>query len=58
MMAKMTDTFWWLKVWLPKQNLHSYTADNAMLLMPLLDFKVNSRLKDTQRYFCGMYGIS
>ena len=39
----------------------TYAADKASnieLLMLVLDFKVDYRLKNTQRYFCGMHGMS
>ena len=58
-MGKRTDTyvFWWLKIRLP-QTLSLYAesyaagrANNTKLLMLVSDFKVNYRLKNTQRNF-------
>ena len=54
-MGKTTDTFLWLKIWLPQILLllaKSYAAgraNNTELLMLVADFKENSRLKNTQR---------
>ena len=56
-MGKTTDTFLWLKIWLPQTLLlyaKSYAAgraNNTKLLMLVSDVKVNSRLKNTQRNF-------
>ena len=56
-MGKITDTFWWLKIQLPQTlslQAKSYAAgraNNTKLLMLVSDFKVNSRLKNTQRNF-------
>ena len=56
-MGKTTDMFLWLKIRLPQTLLllaKSYAAgraNNTELLMLVLDFKVNSRLKNTQRNF-------
>ena len=58
-MGKTTDMFGRLKFRLP-QNLPFWTktcaagrANNIELLMLVLDLKVDFRLKNTQRYFCG-----
>ena len=40
------------------QNYAAGRASNIKLLMLVLEFKVDYRLKYTQRYFCGMYGMS
>ena len=56
-MGKTTDTFLYLKIRLPQTLLlysKSYAAgraSNTELLMLVSDFKVNSRLKNTQRNF-------
>ena len=56
-MGKTTDTFLWLKIQLPltlSVQAKSYAAgrvNNIKLLMLVSDFKVNSRLKNTQRNF-------
>ena len=55
--GKRTNTFWWLKICLPQAlplQAKSYAtgrANNTELLMLVSDFKVNSRLKTTQRNF-------
>ena len=53
----------WLKIRLP-QTLSllakSYVAgrvNNTELLMLVLDFRMNSRLKNTQRIFSGIHGM-
>ena len=63
-MEKTTDTFGRMKFRLP-QNLPflatSYAASRESkidLLMRVSDFKVNSMLKNTQRYFYGIHGMS
>ena len=56
-MGKRTDTFLWLKIQLSHTLLlcaKSYVtgrASNTELLMLVSDFKVNPRLKNTQRHF-------
>ena len=56
-MGKIADTFLWLKIRLPQTlslQAKSYAAGRANkteLLMLVSDFKVNSRLKNTQRNF-------
>ena len=56
-MGKTTDMFLWLKIRLPQTlslQAISYAAgraNNTELLMLVSDFKVNSRLKNTQRNF-------
>ena len=56
-MGKRTDTFLWLKIQLSHTLLlcaKSYVAgraNNTELLMLVSDFKVNPRLKNTQRHF-------
>ena len=59
-MGKRTDTFWWLKLRLP-QTLPFYAksyaagrANNTELLMLVLDFKVNFRLKILKGIFSGI----
>ena len=63
-MEKTTDMFQRLRFWLP-QNLPFYVkiyaagrASKVELLMLVLDFKVDYRLKNTQRYFYRMHGKS
>ena len=62
-MGKRTDTFWWLEILLPQTlslKAKSYAAgraNNIELLMLVSDFKVNSRLKNTQRIFSGIHGM-
>ena len=62
-MKYMVTYFRWLKFQLPQNLLlqvKSYAAHRGSyikLLMLVLDFMVNSRLKTTRRHFCGIYGI-
>ena len=41
----------------PKPMLQVEQATYVELLMLVLDFKVDYRLKNTQKYFCGMQGM-
>ena len=53
-MGKRTDTFWWLKIWLPQLEAKSVgagRANNTELLVLVSDLKVYSRLKNTLRNF-------
>ena len=38
--------------------LHQIRTLNAVYMMLVLDFKVDYKLKDPQRYFRGMHGMS
>ena len=63
-MGKTTDTFGRLKFWLSVKLLFqskTYAASresNIELLMLGSGFMVNSTLNNTQRYLCGIHGIS
>ena len=56
-MGKTIDTFLWLKIQPPRtlsllaKSYAASRANNTELLMLVSDFKVNSRLKNTQRNF-------
>ena len=56
-MGKTTDMFLWLKIRLPQtlsllaKTYAAGRANNTELLMLVSDFKMNSRVKNTQRNF-------
>ena len=62
-MGKTTDMFGRLKFWLPQnpsfqaKTCAAGRANNIDLLMLVLDFVVNSRLKNTQWHFYGIHGM-
>ena len=63
-MGKTTDTFGRLRFCLPLNlpfEANTYAAgreSNIELLILVSDFIVNSILKNSQRYFFGMHGMS
>ena len=63
-LGRTTDTFGRSKFRLPVNLLFyvkTYAASREShieLLILASDFMVNSRLKNTQRYFCGVHGMS
>ena len=58
-MGKTTDMFGRMKFWLAQNFTYAISRESRIELSMLFsDFMVNSRLKNTQRYFCGIHGIS